>query len=108
MGQKARMKPECLPEKLLRIRNALGLSQTDMLRRLGFDEVMDYKRISQFELGNTEAPLPVLLQYSRIAGIHLEDLVDDELDLPDKLPGTVRYLGRKRRTAPVKNQKRIR
>ena len=106
MGQRARMKPEYLPEKLLRIRNALGLSQSEMLRRLGFDEVLDYKRISQFELGNTEAPLPVLLQYARIAGIHLEDLVDDELDLPEKLPGTVRYEGRKRKTASRKKPKR--
>jgi transcriptional regulator with XRE-family HTH domain len=87
MGQKARMKPGFLPEKLLRIHNALGLSQSEMLKRLGFDEVMDYKRISQFELGNTEAPPPVLLQYARVAGVHLEDLVDDELDLPAKLPG---------------------
>jgi len=108
MGQRARMKPVYLPEKLLRIRSALGLSQTDMLRRLGFDHVMDYKRISQFELGNTEAPLPVLLQYARIAGIHLEDLVDDELDLPDKLPSTVRYVGRKRKSVSAKNQKRRR
>ena len=108
MGQKARMKPAYLPEKLLRIRTALGLSQSEMLRRLGYDEVMDYKRISQFELGNTEAPIPVLLQYARIAGVHLEDLVDDELDLPDKLPSTVRYEGRKRKSASAKNQKRIR
>jgi transcriptional regulator with XRE-family HTH domain len=97
MGQRARMKPAYLPEKLLRIRNALGLSQSEMLRRLGFDKVMDYKRISQFELGNTEAPLPVLLQYARIAGIHLEDLVDDELDLPHQLPGRVSHEGRKRK-----------
>ena len=105
MGQKARMKPEYLPEKLLRIRNTLGLSQSEMLRRLGFDDVMDYKRISQFELGNTEAPLPVLLQYARIAGIHLEDLVDDELDLPDKLPGTVRYEGTRRKPVSRKNRR---
>jgi transcriptional regulator with XRE-family HTH domain len=105
MGQRARMKPAYLPVKLLQIRNALGLSQSEMLRRLGFDEVMDYKRISQFELGNTEAPLPVLLQYARIAGIHLEDLVDDELDLPDKLPGTVRYEGTRRKPGSRKNRR---
>jgi transcriptional regulator with XRE-family HTH domain len=105
MGQKARMKPDYLPEKLLRIRTALGLSQSEMLRRLGFDGVMDYKRISQFELGNTEAPLPVLLQYARIAGIHLEDLVDDELDLPDQIPGRISYEGRKRKDAS-RNRKR--
>lgn len=106
MGQRARMKPAYLPEKLLRIRNVLGLSQSEMLRRLGFDEVLDYKRISQFELGNTEAPLPVLLQYAFIAGIHLEDLVDDELDLPDELPGPVRHEESKRKAASRKNRKR--
>ena len=106
MGQRARMKPAYLPEKLLRIRNALGLSQSEMLRRLGFEEVMDYKSISQFELGNTEAPLPVLLQYARIAGIHMEDLVDDNVDLPDKIPGTVKYGTIKRKPAPLKTRKR--
>jgi transcriptional regulator with XRE-family HTH domain len=105
MGQKARMKPSYLPEKLLRIRNALGLSQSEMLRRLGFDDVLDYKRISQFELGNTETPLPVLLQYARVAGVHLEDLVDDDLDLPEKLPGPVKYQGVKRKAVSRKNRK---
>jgi hypothetical protein len=35
----------------------------------------------------------ILLQYARVACIHLEDIVDDNLDLPDKLPGNVRYVG---------------
>jgi transcriptional regulator with XRE-family HTH domain len=96
MGRKARMKPKRLSEKLLQIRTALGLSQTELLRRLGFEDLIDYRRISEFELGEAEPPLPVLLQYARIAGVHMEDLVDDELDLPEKLPGNVRYQGIKR------------
>jgi transcriptional regulator with XRE-family HTH domain len=84
------MKPERLAEKLLQIRNALGLSQSELLRRLGFEDVIDYRRISEFELGEAEPPLPVLLQYARTAGVHVETLIDDELDLPVKLPGNVR------------------
>ena len=48
------------------------------------------------ELDQLEPPLPVLLQYARAAGVHMEDIVDDELDLPPKLPGNVRYQGLKR------------
>jgi len=32
-----------------------------------------------------------LLAYARVAGIHLEEIVDDELDLPARLPGTIVY-----------------
>jgi transcriptional regulator with XRE-family HTH domain len=104
MGRKRRMKPERLAEKLLQIRIAFGLSQPELLRRLGFEDVIDYRRISEFELGEAEPPLPVLLQYARAAGVHKEDIVDDELDLPAKLPGNVRYQGLKRKSTPRKRR----
>ena len=87
----ARWRPERLAEKLLAIRTALGLSQTEMLRRLGFDETIKYTKISDYELGNNEPPLIVLLQYARVAGINMEALVDDGWDLPEKLPGPVNH-----------------
>ena len=90
------MRPERLPGKLLQIRLALGLSQSELLRRLGLEDQMDYRRISEFELGTTEPHLSVLLQYARAAGVHMEDIVDDELELPDKLPGKVSYQGIRR------------
>lgn len=93
MGRKARIKPERLSKKLFQIRTALGLSQPELLRQLGFEELIDYRRISEFELGEAEPPLPILLQYARVAGVHMEDIVDDDLDLPTKLPGNVRYQG---------------
>jgi transcriptional regulator with XRE-family HTH domain len=96
MARRARVRPERLPEKLLQIRLALGLSQSEFLRRLGFEDVMDYRRISEFERGTTEPHLSVLLQYARAAGVHMEDIVDDELDLPDRLPGNVSYQGIRR------------
>jgi len=86
VGKRARMRQERLAEKLLQIRLALGLSQSEVLRRLGFEEVLDYKRISEYELGKNEPPLAVLLEYARLAGVSTDVLIDDKLDLPAKLP----------------------
>lgn len=85
MGRASRLRPTRLADKLLRIRQALGLSQTEMLSRLGCD---DFTRtyISGFETGVREPPLPILLAYAHIAGVWLDVLVDDALDLPAKLP----------------------
>src|SRR5436305_15287543 len=85
MGRKARMQPKRLAEKLLLIRQKLGLSQSEMLRCLGFEEEMDYRRISEFERGTTEPHLLVVLRYARAAGIRMEDIVDDAINLPSKL-----------------------
>ena len=86
MGAAARIKPKRLAEKLRQVREALGLSQTELLRRLGFEEIIAYHRISNYELGTGEPPLPILLAYARLAGVSTDVLIDDELDLPSKLP----------------------
>jgi transcriptional regulator with XRE-family HTH domain len=91
MGKRARMRQEHLAEKLLQVRTALGLSQTEMLRRLGFEGVLDYKRISEYELGKNEPPLAVLLSYARAAGVCVDVLIDDEQDLPAKLPAKPKH-----------------
>jgi transcriptional regulator with XRE-family HTH domain len=87
MGQKARPKPERLGEKLAHIRNALGLSQSEMFSRLGVEDSISYKQLSKYELGITEPPLIVLLRYARVAGVSTDVLIDDELDLPKRLNG---------------------
>ena len=102
----ARPRPKRLAEKLLQIRDALGLSQTEMWRRLGVEDEISYKRISKYELDHNEPPLSILLQYARVAGVHMEALVDDELDLPDKLPGTAQHETIKRQYAPRRKAKR--
>jgi transcriptional regulator with XRE-family HTH domain len=89
----ARPRPERLAEKLREIRLALGLTQSEMLKRLGVDDQIDYTRISGYESGLREPPLTILLQYARTAGVYVEDLIDDELDLPEKLPGTAHHKG---------------
>jgi transcriptional regulator with XRE-family HTH domain len=85
MARGARLKPERLAEKLIQIRITLGLSQNDLIRRLDVD--LTQNRISEYETGKGEPPLPVLLRYARLASLCVERLIDDELDLPDKLPG---------------------
>lgn len=97
MGTRPRDKPERLSEKLLQIRTVLGLSQSELLRRLEAEEFLTYHRISEYESGKREPPLWILLSYAHLAAVHLEDIVDDNLELPKKLPGTVRYKGIKRK-----------
>lgn len=85
MGKRARMRPKHLPAKLVQIREALGLSQSEMLRRLGFEADMVAARISEFELGKNEPPLPVLLAYARAANVSTDVLIDDEAELPKRM-----------------------
>jgi len=82
MGKAKRMKPEKLAEKLLKIREDLGLSQSEMVERLGFSDLFSRNYVSAFELGTREPPLPVLLAYARIAGISTDLLIDDFANLP--------------------------
>ena len=85
MGKTSRRKPVRLGEKLLHIRQALGLSQNQLIRRLGFEELVQ-GTISAFEYGSREPSLLVLLEYARTANVSVESLIDDELDLPERLP----------------------
>jgi transcriptional regulator with XRE-family HTH domain len=85
MGKKARQKPQRLAEKLARIRTALGLSQSEMLKRLEAEDQIDYTAISKYELGRNEPSLVILLRYARVAGVSTDVLIDDELDLPARL-----------------------
>ena len=93
----ARQRAERLAEKLLRVRLELGLSQTEMLRRLGAEDMVAYTRISEYERGKREPPLPILLRYARAANVSVEVLIDDELDLPAKLPSAKKHEGVRRR-----------
>ena len=93
MGRGAREKPERLGAKLLQIRNALELSQDGMARLLARDR-LTRNEISKYERAVREPSLLVLLRYARIAGVLVDDLLDDDLDLP-KVSGRGR--ARKRR-----------
>jgi transcriptional regulator with XRE-family HTH domain len=70
-----------------------------MLRRFGLDEELFQGSISGYELGTREPPLAVLLQYARAVNVYVEALIDDELDLPEKLPTRAKSEGISRRPA---------
>jgi transcriptional regulator with XRE-family HTH domain len=97
MGRKPRQKPERLAEKLLQIRLGLGLSQNELIRRLGAEDTLTQNRISDYELGVHEPSLITLLQYARAANVSVEALIDDGLDLPAKLPSAKKHEGVRRR-----------
>ena len=104
MGREKQYRPARLAEKLLHIRNCLngGLSQDEIVRRLGMPEALNRNYISCFERGTRVPPLNVLLAYARIisstdSGEFLEALIDDEMDLPDKLPTNPKHVSRKRK-----------
>ena len=94
-----RPKPLRLAEKLRQIRIELGLSQTELLDKMGLGGAMHYGRISEYEQGKREPSLMTLLAYARTAMVHLEDIVDDEFELPRKLPGKVNYRGITRKSS---------
>jgi transcriptional regulator with XRE-family HTH domain len=92
MGRGKRYQPEKLAAKLTEIRKRLDLNQAQMFKKLAETKSKIYaSHISSYEMGTREPPLDVLLQYARIAGVPLEVLVDDKLDLPEILPGEKVY-----------------
>jgi len=99
MGRASRSKPARLAGKLIRIRNAFGLSQNEMIIHLGLTEKHIREEISAFERGIRQPPLSTLLAYARAAGVYVDALIDDDLDLPEKLPSTPKHEGVKRRAA---------
>ena len=86
MGVRARQRPERLAEKLLAVRSALDLSQTQMVKRLDAERMIVPGQISEFETGKREPSLIILLRYARVANVSTDVLIDDALDLPSKLP----------------------
>jgi transcriptional regulator with XRE-family HTH domain len=90
MGRGSRPKPARLALKLLRIREALGVSQAEMVRRLDSPKVHP-AHVSGYERGEREPPLPVLLRYARLAGVCLDVLIDDEMELPEKIPSRPKH-----------------
>ena len=76
----ARNRPDRLAEKLLQIRKAFGLSQRELAKRLG--NYRTHHHISKYERGKSVPPIEVVLAYSRVANVLIEQIVDDDVDLP--------------------------
>ena len=77
----SRPRPKHLARKLLQIRRSLGVSQGELIRQLGVQALIEHTTISKYELNKNEPPLAILLAYARLAGIPVEQIIDDELDL---------------------------
>jgi transcriptional regulator with XRE-family HTH domain len=75
-----------LPAKLLRIREALGMTQEELIEKLKMPDSITQPHISSWEKGKREPDLLSLLAYARATGICVEVLIDDKLDLPLDLP----------------------
>lgn len=85
MSKFERPKPKRLPEKLKQIRQSLNLSQSELLKMLDMADKYNRSVVSGYELGTKEPPLPIILKYARIVAISTDILIDDELNLPEKL-----------------------
>ena len=97
MGRASRSKPRHLAKKLLRIRKGLGLSQNELIQRMGLEKGLLREEISDFERDKRVPSLLVLLAYGRVANVYIDALIDDTLDLPRRIPSNVRSSGVKRR-----------
>jgi transcriptional regulator with XRE-family HTH domain len=97
MGKQTRKRPKRLPEKLLEIRQKLGLSQNGMVRRMGLEDEIERDYISKYERGTLEPSLWVLLQYARVSNMWVDVLIDNDLDLPEKLPSKLKSEGVKKK-----------
>jgi transcriptional regulator with XRE-family HTH domain len=91
MGQSPRPRPKRLAKKLRQLRELLGLTQEQLAEAVGHIESPPQPgHISEYERGRREPSLLFLLVVVRLAGISMETLVNDELDLPRRLPARTR------------------
>lgn len=79
MGPKKRPTPKKLPKKLKLLRQRLGVSQTEMVKKLELGTPYDRTTISSYERGEREPPLPHLLKYAKLAGITVDVIIDDDI-----------------------------
>ena len=109
MGNAKRAIPKRLPTKLRQIREALHLSQEQLIEKIkdaGVFGKLDRSYVSGWESGKREPTLEVLLHYSEIAGVWLNAILDDEVDLPARIPCSRMHEGIQRGTTPKSKSKR--
>jgi transcriptional regulator with XRE-family HTH domain len=105
MGRSSREKPALLAQKLTYIRRALNLSQDEMIRRLALEQQLNREEVSKYERGLRVPSLLTLLRYAKSAGLIVDDLIDDEIQLPEKLPTNLKSTSRRRKTTTKKDSK---
>ncbi len=91
----SRPQPKRLAAKLRQIRNSLGLTQQEMVKKLKSQKThltVYPGNISRFEQGQREPPLNILLAYAKAARVNIDVLVDDDLELPGPQPARRRRM----------------
>lgn len=86
MGRGKRPSPKKLGKKLLAIRTQLGLTQIEMadeLKKRARSTTIYPGHVSEFERGEREPSLLILLAYARLGGVSTDVLIDDRLHLGD-------------------------
>lgn len=77
-----RAMPKKLGKKLKQIREGLGLSQRQIVDALNYkDTPLRASQISQYETGQREPTMMLVLAYARLANVPMEYLVDDKMKL---------------------------
>lgn len=108
MGAQTRRTPKRLPEKLREIRLKLGLSQNEMIRRMGLEKELTREQVSSFELGRRQPNLMTLWAYANAANVYVDTLILDSTDLPEILPCPVKSEGISHAAKPKKSLKNSR
>lgn len=85
MGRAPLDRPRNLSKKLLEVRQALGLSQNGIIKAFGLTDSLTQAEISAFEMGKRVPPLLILLRYARALDIHVDDLIDDGVELKNRV-----------------------
>lgn len=85
MARAARQRPKRLGVKLRQARKALSLTQEELIKRLRELGVKGLAQgsISAYEANRREPSLIFILMFARVAGIPVETLLDDKLNLPE-------------------------
>lgn len=90
MNTGRRRRPKHLAAKLRDIRDGLGLSQSEVIKRFGLSERLTRGKISDYERGTREPDMLTLLAYARGARVSVERIIDDNLKLPEELLAAAR------------------
>jgi transcriptional regulator with XRE-family HTH domain len=74
--------PKKLGKKMRQIRESLGMSQRQIVEALNYrDTPLRASQISQYETGQREPTMMLVLAYARLAKVSVESLIDDKVKL---------------------------
>ncbi len=75
-----RAMPKKLGKKMRQIRESLGMSQRQIVEALNYkDTPLRASQISQYESGQREPTMMLVLAYARLAKVSVESLIDDKM-----------------------------